>query len=35
MSRIDMLIQNGVHPVVVFDGGRLPTKSQEEESRRR
>ncbi|GAX72975.1 hypothetical protein CEUSTIGMA_g428.t1 [Chlamydomonas eustigma] len=34
MSRVDMLIQNGVHPVVVFDGGRLPTKSQEEESRR-
>ena len=35
MSRIEMLLHNGVIPVVVFDGGRLPTKADEEDSRRR
>lgn len=35
MSRIDLLIRNGVIPTVVFDGGRLPNKSDEERSRQR
>jgi hypothetical protein len=30
-----MLLGNGVIPVVVFDGCRLPMKADEEESRRR
>ncbi|GIL85034.1 hypothetical protein Vretifemale_13660, partial [Volvox reticuliferus] len=35
LSRIDMLLGNGVIPIVVFDGCRLPMKADEEESRRR
>ena len=35
MSRIEMLIHHGVTPIVVFDGGRLPMKADEEDSRRR
>ncbi|PNH09346.1 Exonuclease 1 [Tetrabaena socialis] len=35
VSRIDMLIANGVAPVVVFDGCRLPLKADEEDSRGR
>jgi hypothetical protein len=35
ISRIQLLRTNGLEPVVVFDGGRLPIKGEEEESRRR
>jgi hypothetical protein len=35
MSRIQMLRSNGVEPLVVFDGGRLPIKGDEESSRHR
>lgn len=30
-----MLRAHGVEPIIVFDGGRLPIKGEEEESRRR
>jgi exonuclease-1 len=35
MSRVELLRGNGVTPVIVFDGGRLPMKAEEEETRRR
>ncbi|KAF6251552.1 PIN domain-like protein [Scenedesmus sp. NREL 46B-D3] len=35
MSRIQMLRTHGVEPLVVFDGGRLPIKGDEESSRHR
>ncbi|GFR51468.1 hypothetical protein Agub_g13877 [Astrephomene gubernaculifera] len=35
VSRVEMLLGNGVIPVVVFDGCRLPMKADEEDSRRR
>jgi exonuclease-1 len=35
MSRIQLLRTNGLEPIVVFDGGRLPIKGDEEESRHR
>lgn len=35
MSRVDVLRAAGVTPVIVFDGGRLPMKEGEEESRSR
>jgi exonuclease-1 len=35
VSRIEMLTSNGVVPIVIFDGCRLPLKADEEESRRR
>jgi exonuclease 1 len=35
MGRIDMLLHHGVQPLVVFDGGRLPIKGEEEAQRRR
>lgn len=35
MGRIELLIQNGVIPYVVFDGGPLPNKSEEEQARHR
>ncbi|KAG1668814.1 hypothetical protein FOA52_004908 [Chlamydomonas sp. UWO 241] len=35
MSRIEMIRHHGVRPIVVFDGGRLPSKSDEEDTRRR
>lgn len=35
MSRIDLLTSAGVTPLVVFDGGRLPNKQDEERSRER
>lgn len=35
ISRIQLLRTNGLEPIVVFDGGRLPIKGEEEESRRR
>jgi hypothetical protein len=35
ISRIQLLRTNGLEPIVVFDGGRLPIKGDEEESRRR
>ena len=35
MSRIQLLRTNGVEPIVVFDGGRLPIKGEEESSRHR
>jgi hypothetical protein len=35
MSRVQLLTTNGVAPLIVFDGGRLPIKGDEEESRRR
>ena len=33
MRLVEMLRHHGVHPVVVFDGGRLPMKGEEEGSR--
>ena len=33
IKRIDMLIQEGVRPFVVLDGGPLPNKKEEEETR--
>jgi exonuclease-1 len=35
MSRINLLVRNGVAPVVVFDGGPLPMKGGEERTRER
>lgn len=35
MSRVQLLTANGVTPWIVFDGGRLPIKGEEEEARRR
>lgn len=35
MARIDLLTGAGVTPLVVFDGGRLPNKADEERSRKR
>lgn len=35
MGRIETLVGNGVEPIVVFDGGRLPMKADEEDSRRK
>lgn len=35
MSKVEMLLSNGVEPVIVFDGGRLPMKADEEDGRRR
>jgi 5'-3' exonuclease len=35
VSRVDMLRSHGVEPWVVFDGGRLPIKGDEESSRHR
>ena len=35
MSRIDVLLRNGVIPYVVFDGGPLPNKAEEETTRHR
>eukprot|EP00877_Chromochloris_zofingiensis_P012929 jgi/Chrzof1/7890/Cz02g40050.t1 len=35
LTRIDMLRSHGVEPIIIFDGGRLPIKAQEEDSRRR
>lgn len=35
MSRVDLMLRNGVTPIMVFDGCNLPTKSDEEETRRR
>lgn len=34
MKRVNMLIQHNVTPVMVFDGGYLPTKAQTEKTRR-
>ena len=33
--RIELLRSHGVEPVIVFDGGRLPIKGEEEASRHR
>jgi hypothetical protein len=35
MNRVDVLRAAGVTPVIVFDGGKLPMKEGEEESRSR
>ncbi|EFN54756.1 hypothetical protein CHLNCDRAFT_24009 [Chlorella variabilis] len=35
MARIELLLGAGVTPLVVFDGGRLPNKADEERSRER
>lgn len=35
MARIELLLGAGVTPLVVFDGGRLPNKGDEERSRQR
>uniref|UniRef100_A0A7S0US38 Exonuclease 1 n=1 Tax=Polytomella parva TaxID=51329 RepID=A0A7S0US38_9CHLO len=35
MSRIDLLLSYGITPIVVFDGCRLPSKEEEEASRRK
>ena len=35
ISRVEVMKAAGVIPVIVFDGGRLPMKANEEESRAR
>lgn len=35
MDRVRVLQAAGVHPVLVFDGGRLPAKAGEEGTRQR
>lgn len=35
MSRVQLLRTHGVEPIIVFDGGRLPIKGEEEETRHR
>lgn len=35
LSRVELLRQNGVLVTVVLDGGRLPMKADEEESRKK
>jgi exonuclease-1 len=35
MMRVELLRSHGVEPVIVFDGGRLPIKGEEEASRHR
>ena len=35
MQRVNLLRDNGVKPVIVFDGGRLPMKQEEESTRQR
>lgn len=35
VGRVDLLLGNGVVPIVVFDGCRLPMKADEEDNRRR
>lgn len=35
MQRVELLQSSGVVPVVVFDGGRLPMKNEEEAARKR
>ena len=35
MGRMELLRRNGVVPVIVFDGGRLPMKAGEEGARQR
>jgi hypothetical protein len=35
MSRVQQLTGSGVVPLIVFDGGRLPIKGEEEDARRR
>ena len=33
MNRVDMLLSYGVQPVMVFDGGVLPSKASEDSKR--
>jgi len=35
LSRVDLLRQHGVLVEVVLDGGRLPMKAEEEDTRRK
>ncbi len=35
ISRVNLLVTNGVTPIVVFDGGPLPMKAEEEAARRK
>ena len=35
MRRVDLLRQHGVKPLLVFDGGRLPMKENQENKRAR
>ena len=35
MKRVRLLQHAGITPVIVFDGGRLPMKANEEEDRSR
>lgn len=35
MGRVELLRRNGVIPLIVFDGGRLPMKAGEEGARQR
>ncbi|KAK9820784.1 hypothetical protein WJX74_002931 [Apatococcus lobatus] len=35
MGRVDLLLQHGIKPVIVFDGGKLPIKANEEAERSR
>lgn len=34
VRRLNMLINNGVTPIMIFDGGYLPAKSEKEKERR-
>ena len=33
MTRVEMLLSHGVQPVMVFDGGLLPSKASQESKR--
>jgi XPG N-terminal domain len=35
MSRVQLLLKNGITPIIVFDGDKLPAKRHTEESRQR
>lgn len=35
MGRVDLLVSSGIKPLIVFDGGRLPNKAEEERARLR
>jgi exonuclease-1 len=35
INRVELLRRHGVEPVLVFDGGKLPSKDQEESNRSR
>ena len=33
MKKLDLLVQNKITPIIIFDGAKLPMKQMEEEER--